>query len=100
MRAFFQGLNISYYSKIFLQFLSWQMVSQLLRANHIFLLILQGSTDDQENLLKKLTNYTKEKDRALQVGYILVIVLTRAAPALQHHFLFFFFELGLLFTVV
>ena len=46
------------------------MVSQLLRANHFFLLILQGSTDDQENLLKKLTNYTKEKDRALQVGYM------------------------------
>ena len=32
--------------------------------------------------------------------YILVIVLTRAAPAQQYHFLFFFFELGLLFTVV
>ena len=33
--------------------------------------------------------------------YSLVIVLTRAAPALQYHFLlFFFFELGLLFTVV
>ncbi|XP_022783797.1 myomegalin-like isoform X2 [Stylophora pistillata] len=30
--------------------------------------VVQGSTDDQENLLKKLTNYTKEKDRALQVA--------------------------------
>ena len=27
--------------------------------------------------------------------YILVIVLTRAAPALQYHFLFFFFLVGL-----
>ena len=32
---------------------------------------------------------------------VLVIILTRAAPALQYHFLLFFFfsELGLLFTV-
>lgn len=30
--------------------------------------VVKGSTDDQENLLKKLTNYTKEKDRALQVA--------------------------------
>ena len=32
--------------------------------------ILQSPTDNQDNLLKKLTNYMKEKDRALQVGYV------------------------------
>lgn len=28
----------------------------------------QSPSDNQDNLLKKLTNYMKEKDRALQVG--------------------------------
>ena len=42
------------------------------RTQHDLLLvtILQSPTDNQDNLLKKLTNYMKEKDRALQVGYV------------------------------
>lgn len=34
------------------------------------LVILQSSSDSGENLVKKLTNYMKEKDRALQVNQL------------------------------
>lgn len=34
-----------------------------------YFLTFQSPSDNQDNLLKKLTNYMKEKDRALQVGY-------------------------------